>query len=140
MPQIQHLHFYDGILQIVFIGVDLVTNGISDFQNLVDEEMKAAYYLIEQNLKVMLPSITQSITSAYSSYVTRYITNQLSNVIYFVSGKTTTFLLFYFLMCFAISKFIRSNHIFVEICNSILKLNAYELYLKCQKLRKRVLK
>ena len=135
MPQIQHLHFYDGILQIVFIGVDLVTNGISDFQNLVDEEMKAAYYLIEQNLKVMLPSITQSITSAYSIYFTRYITNQLSNMIYFVSGKTTTFLLVYFLMCFAISKFIRFNHIFVEIYNSILKWDAYELYLKCHKFR-----
>lgn len=59
----------------------------------------------------------------------------MSVQIYFVSGKTTTFLLVYFLVCFAISKFMRFNNIFVEIYNSILKWDAHELYLKCFKFR-----
>lgn len=37
--------------------------------------MKSAYYLIEENMEFMLPSISESVTNAYSNYFIRYITH-----------------------------------------------------------------
>lgn len=53
-------------------------------------------------------------------------------------GKTTTFILFYCVMCFLINKFSRFNFVLVEIYNSILKWDVYELYLKCHRFRMRI--
>jgi len=52
-----------------------------------------------------------------------------------VLGKSLTFLAVYFAMCFVIRSFSKFNKVLVEIFNSVLKWDAYELYSKCHKFR-----
>lgn len=83
----------------------------------------------------MLPKLAENTILSFDRLFMKFIKQQLDNSIYFAVAKSLILLTVYFCMCFIILKFAKFNKVIVEIFNSVLKWDAYQLYSKCHKFR-----